>query len=173
MTIVWERRPTEGNKAYAAFSTYRDLGPDRSLHRAMEAAGAHPGAIRQWERWSSGYAWVARCAAFDAYIDRQALAKAVKDRIRRQAEQARLGQAMQGVAGQGLAKLAEQVRSGQAKLKAVDVAQLAKAGVDIERIAEGDPTERLALTGADGGPLEIRVVDVLGMPKAAPEPDQA
>ena len=53
----WERRPDESAAAYAAFLTYRDLGPERSLVAAARQAGKHACLLR---RWSQRSGWVER-----------------------------------------------------------------------------------------------------------------
>jgi hypothetical protein len=72
---IWEQLIDETPKAYAAFVAYRDLGPQRSIHRAyIEFAskkgrkGGKAGASKapsHWEEWSSKYDWVTRAEAWD------------------------------------------------------------------------------------------------------------
>ncbi len=35
--LAWERQQGESDKAYAAFTMYRDMGPERSHYREAEA----------------------------------------------------------------------------------------------------------------------------------------
>ncbi len=64
--LPWERRPREGEHAYAAFLAYRDLGPGRT-HEAMRVhLGEQPGSIKPIERWSASWDWRRRVGAWDA-----------------------------------------------------------------------------------------------------------
>jgi hypothetical protein len=79
----WNRRDGEPAKAYAAFSKYRDLGPDRSLNAAYQVDSGLPASVRApgyWAEWSSAWEWVERAAAYDAYLDE----------VRRSAREAKL-----------------------------------------------------------------------------------
>jgi hypothetical protein len=83
----WDRDSGEGEEAWAAFLTYRDMGPDRTL----DAVGRRLGKSKViCERWSSRWKWVARCEAWDSHLqrerDRVAAAEAAKWERRRQAE---------------------------------------------------------------------------------------
>lgn len=63
------KREGESSKAFQAFAAYRDLGPCRSLPKVCEALGKKQGYVKQLERWSSKYDWVARAAEWDAEMD--------------------------------------------------------------------------------------------------------
>jgi hypothetical protein len=66
--LAWERQPGESDKAYAAFATYRDLGPERSLRAVAEHLyGVRAGyGVRTVEKWSSRHGWVDRVIALEA-----------------------------------------------------------------------------------------------------------
>lgn len=73
MKHPWSRRTTETHKAFAAFSAYRDLGPVRSIPKALvtyaKAMGKPTGKPRWFEEWSSTHEWGNRTAAFDSHLD--------------------------------------------------------------------------------------------------------
>jgi hypothetical protein len=172
---LWDRLPSETDPAWRAFEAYRDLPPsDRSIAAAVKATGVKPGNNRNYERWSSRHDWVSRARAWDTRVDQEVQRRLMKERGDRAVEQAKLGRNLQAVAGMGISNLIKEVQDARAPgghrrvlkrdLKPSEIAQLAKAGVEIERVAEGDPTERLALSGPDGGGLEVRIVDVRGLP---------
>jgi len=88
----WERRKGEGSKAYAAFLRYRDLGPGRSVAKAVGARqAAKEGKARYfhwWRRWAGKYEWKVRAEAWDDHVaaiasdrllDAQADAKAAEN----------------------------------------------------------------------------------------------
>ena len=67
MKQTWLKRDDETNKSYNAFSTYRDMGVQRSLGKARERCnGMHH--LVTWERWSVKYDWVKRCVDYDEYL---------------------------------------------------------------------------------------------------------
>lgn len=73
----WHQQQGEGGKAYEAFSTYRDLGPQRSittLERTLNKSRALLGG------WSSRYNWVSRCRAYDLHNQQQEEQIAREDR---------------------------------------------------------------------------------------------
>lgn len=134
MTNPWNRRPDESDKAWIAFVAYRDAGPaDRSVRKTAAALGKSETLVG---RWSSTHDWPARASAWDAWVDERKTQPAVaKARAEMAERHLRLGKALQGRAAQGLGAIKPE------KLKPSEVAALAKAGVDIERVAAGEPTE--------------------------------
>jgi hypothetical protein len=62
LLFSWQRLPQEGPKAFAAFLTYRDLGPERS-HR--KAAAVLKKSVRLMNYWSSRYSWWDRTRQYD------------------------------------------------------------------------------------------------------------
>jgi hypothetical protein len=79
---LWdERLPGESLKAWAAFTTYRDLPlADRSITAAWRSLtrrkrGDAPG---RWDLWSRTFRWVERAAAYEVHLD--ALQRAVREK---------------------------------------------------------------------------------------------
>lgn len=73
----WERQQGESEKAYDAFATYRDMGAERSLQAVVEKLSKSRTLI---SRWSCQWNWVERVRAYDNELEKQAMAKAVKER---------------------------------------------------------------------------------------------
>ena len=81
--MKFEQQSRESNKAFAAFKTYLDMGPDRSLASAAAKMGRSK---RRMEWLSRKYDWQGRVAARAAYladlerraIERVAVEKAVE-----------------------------------------------------------------------------------------------
>lgn len=77
----WSKQPKESDRAYQAFTVYRDMGAERSLDKAYvllwtqkhqnTTKTAPKEAPRHWSEWSSKFAWVERAKAFDAHLDAQ------------------------------------------------------------------------------------------------------
>ena len=81
--LPFDQQPRESQRAFAAFSLYLSLGPDRSL----SAVGAKLGkGKRQMEKWSRRWSWAERVAAYGTHmaelergaIERVAVEKAVE-----------------------------------------------------------------------------------------------
>ena len=149
MATPWERMPAESSKAYAAFCLYRDKGPRRSLDEASRAyhgqaadVEAAPdrrrrasGQIRRWaERWN----WSARAMAWDLEMDRvkqtQQL-QAVKEMSERHIGEAML---LQNKAVERLCLLRPE------ELKPREMLDYLIQAAKLERLARGEPTERVA-----------------------------
>lgn len=73
----WERQKGESGKAYEAFAAYRDMGPERSITKVSQSLNKTRALIG---RWSSQWNWTERARAYDNELEKEARAKAVKDR---------------------------------------------------------------------------------------------
>ena len=62
----WERRKKETQKAWEAFIIYRDSGLKRSHVKVGQELGK---SLALMSRWSKRHQWVARCKAYDAFLD--------------------------------------------------------------------------------------------------------
>ena len=65
MSITYEQQPRESARAYAAFKTDLDMGPQRSLARVARHYGKSNTAM---EKLSRKYGWPERVAARDAHL---------------------------------------------------------------------------------------------------------
>jgi hypothetical protein len=79
----WDRQPGETSKAYGAFVTYRDMGPERSLERVAHTLGKSTTIM---SRWSAAHNWVSRTAAWDS-MPGKIMQSAYEDMAARIAEQ--------------------------------------------------------------------------------------
>ncbi|HSC14600.1 MAG TPA: hypothetical protein VLI71_05750 [Gammaproteobacteria bacterium] len=142
----WERQPEETDSGWAGFVAYRDLGPnERSLAKAALKIGKQK---RNLEAWCTAWDWVARCAAFDAWTDRQAKLAELEGVREMKKRQIAMGQAFQGVAALALNKIGAAEKSvgpdgkpGPLTLKPNEVKELAELGAKLERLARGEPGE--------------------------------
>ena len=162
----WERQPEETDSAWGAFAAYRDLGPNE---RSLAKTGLKIGKPRRnLEAWCSAWDWVARCAAYDSWLDRQGklieLAE-VRDMRKRHVQMA---MSLQGAAALALNKIIAAERSqvkqadgtmapGPLTLKPNEVKELADLGTKLERLTRGEPgeIENLTLTGTLATPAPI------------------
>lgn len=65
MPLPFEQQPRESNKAFAAFSLYLSLGPQRSTREVGKQLGKSESLI---ERWAAKFDWRSRVAAHGAYL---------------------------------------------------------------------------------------------------------
>lgn len=63
--LPFEQQPKEGNKAFAAFKEYLELGPQRSMAAVGKKLGKSDSLI---ERWASKYDWPSRVQAYGAHL---------------------------------------------------------------------------------------------------------
>lgn len=136
----WEKRPSEGGRAYQAFGIYRDMGPSRALKKVAARLRKDPSLIADW---SSRHDWVERVEAYDLELDRryrEAREGQLVDIARRQAAE---GVRLQLIA---MTRLRGDEEHGidplsPADLSAADVPRYMELGVRIERLAMGMPTD--------------------------------
>jgi hypothetical protein len=82
---IFDRERDESSKAFEAWSIYRELGAQRSLKKTAELYYGTAANVRQLQRWSSRYNWVARARASD--VEREMLRRsAVEEYLASQAE---------------------------------------------------------------------------------------
>ena len=65
MPLIFEQQPRESNKAFAAFSLYLSLGPERSTAAVAKKLAKSEQLIR---RWSAKFGWTDRVAAHGAHL---------------------------------------------------------------------------------------------------------
>jgi len=78
MPMIFEQQPRESAKAFAAFSLYLSLGPQRSL---TEVAQKLHKSVTMLGRWSAKFDWPARVAAHGAHlaiVEREAIEAAAR-----------------------------------------------------------------------------------------------
>lgn len=63
--MTFEQQPRESDRAFAAFKTYLELGPDRSLVAVADKLGKNRSLL---ERWSKKFAWPARVQAHATHL---------------------------------------------------------------------------------------------------------
>lgn len=147
---IWERRPDETDKSWAAFQVYRDmpiLGPrDERRSHANLAVKLGYDTLRSLEDWSKKYDWVARCRAYDAYKGHNLLT--VRETELADYQRAVVAQlttnlaAMQPIVQQMIGRLNEALASGRqvSALELVRVAHALRLMDDLARRAGGMPT---------------------------------
>jgi hypothetical protein len=149
MTAPWEALPGESSKAYRAFCLYRDMGPSRSLDQASRAYHSRPdqpangggrknrasGTIRGWaQRWN----WPGRALDWDRELDRV-------QREKQKAASAEMGERQVREAMMLQQKAVERLRLLRPDdLSPREVLSYLIEAAKLERLARGEPTERIA-----------------------------
>lgn len=131
---LWERQQNESSKAYSVFCVYRDLGPERSQEKTIEKLPKKR-VIKTVANWASKFNWVARCQAYDDYLERkkrEEREKAILDMVERHTKEAT---ALQQKGLEMLRTLI--VEDG----KWQDAWRLIIEGAKLERLSRGEPTE--------------------------------
>jgi hypothetical protein len=146
---IWQRLPHESANAYAAFTTYLELGPDATLPQVAEKVGRTLEAIRHL---SSRYNWLERAASWRqhfAIISMAAVERAAEKQAQLWSLRQELFQELQWEATQQLLTLSRQLRNKSLANADKEVAlyELVRLHEVISRIA------RLTFTrAANGGP---------------------
>lgn len=73
----WERQKGESEKAYEAFVAYRDMGEKRTIVAVCKKLEKSRTLI---DRWKDRWEWKERIRAYDNDLEKEARAKAIKDR---------------------------------------------------------------------------------------------
>lgn len=157
---AFDQLEKESNKAFAAFSLYLSMGPERSLAAVGQKLGKSVALV---ERWSAKYGWSSRvmaCAAHLAVIEREATealtrGKAAEWLVRQQSlreEEWELHERCIAAAKRALAAFMER---DKVYANLADVARILEVASKLGRMASGLATESVEHTGADGGPIRI------------------
>ena len=70
----WERLTGESSGAFAAFCSFRDLGAERNIRKAVESSvkdeAVRAKRYRVWRNWSTQFKWRERATDFDRYMEK-------------------------------------------------------------------------------------------------------
>ena len=70
----WERLTGETSAAFAAFCSFRDLGAERNIRKAVKSSVKDEAVwakrYRVWRNWSTQFKWRERAADFDNYMEK-------------------------------------------------------------------------------------------------------
>jgi len=158
--------------AYEAFMQYLNQGVARSVRRLCEeyrtrSEGGEPVPTRRLStmmQWSKKHRWQERIAEYERERNIAIQAELESRRLQARLDTADLGQALRAKAAEALAKFeaieeTDMVKPGRGKkkqvigkrfvLSAATLTALAKAGVEIERLALGEATQRVEEVGAE------------------------
>lgn len=123
----WERQKGESAQAFEAFSTYLQMGPERSIRAVMQELHKSYTIIARWSRENG---WVERCRAWDNYLQREAQKAAAAEMRAMNRRHIQLAKALQGAAAMALQE------KGAAIVTDKNIAAILKLGTDLERSSQ-------------------------------------
>lgn len=172
MPLPFEQQALESSKAFAAFSLYLSLGPQRSLAAVGKKLGKSGTVI---ERWSSKFHWPARVQAYTAHM--AVVEREASEAVTR-ARSAEWGKRQQELREEEWEIHAECIRAGKEALKRFyergkaatlgDIARMLELASKLGRLASGLATDKTEITGDGGGPVRVEVA--LALEKIYGEP---
>lgn len=121
----WERQKGESEKAFEAFTAYRDMGPERTISAVVKKLEKSRTLIDRWkDRWD----WQERVRAYDNELEKEARAKAVRGRKDMTERHIKIAMQVQKKALEALASLSVEDMSPK------DVKEYIKMATDLERL---------------------------------------
>ncbi len=166
MSLPFEQQPKESAKAFAAFSIYLNLGPERSLAVVARKLAKSEQLLK---RWSARFDWTSRVQAHAAHLailEREATEVLARGKaaewLKRQTEvrerEWRLHEKCIAAAEKALAAFMEREKV-YANLG--DIARILEVASKLGRLASGMATDKTEITGEDGGPIQIELTAAL------------
>lgn len=172
MPLPFEQQPKETAKAFAAFSLYLSLGPQRSLAAVGRKLGKSKVVI---ERWSSKFDWPSRVNAHSAHM---AIVEREATEALARASAVEWGKRQQEVRQEEWEIHAECIRAAREALKRFyekgkgatlgDIARMLELASKLGRLASGLATDKTEVVGDGGGPVRVEVT--LALEKIYGEP---
>jgi hypothetical protein len=166
MGLQFEQLKRESDKAFAAFSMYLSLGPQRSLGKAGKKLGRSKVMM---EKWSKRWGWLDRVAAYNAHmaiVAREAAEALVREKGVDWAKRYQELRQQEWQERQNLVTLAMEVRKrwmeraercgtleGYARLLEL-ASKLGRNACEVD-LAVGH--QRTEVTGPEGGPIRVEV----------------
>lgn len=175
--LPFEQQPKESDKAFAAFSLYLSLGPQRSLDAVRLKLQK---SARLIQRWSGRWRWTERLAAHASHL--AAVERAATEALARgkAAEWLTRQQALRETEWEvhekciAAAKRALNAFMEREKVYAnlADIARILEVASKLGRMASGLATEHVEHTGEDGGPIRVELTAALNKIYGEPLPGE-
>jgi len=174
---MFERQPRESSKAFAAFTAYLGMGPERSLSGVGAKLGKSKGMM---EKWSRKFDWPARVAAHGAHlavVEREAAEAVVQAKGADWAERYAELRESEWRARAELVDLAwEVIRRWRSKAERCGslegLARLLDLMSTLGRRACEVATERKEVTGPGGGAIRVEIEAALDKIYGKPIPGE-
>ena len=180
MALLFEQQSRESNKAFAAFSLYLSLGPERSTAAVAAKLAKSQQLVR---RWSAKFGWTERVAAYGthlAIVEREAVEAAARGKAAEwESREQKLRETEWAMHERAIAAAKRGLDAYMAREKVyanlADIARMLEIASKLGRLATGLGTDgerkreelpavrvevRVALEKIYGEPLPGEVVDV-------------
>jgi hypothetical protein len=166
MPMMFEQQPRESSKAFAAFKTYLEIGPDRSLVGVADKLGKSRTLL---ERWSKKFDWTARVQAHAAHlalVEREAIEAAARGKAaeweKRETQLRETEWAMHEAAIAAAKKgLAAYMEKDKVYANLADIARMLEIASKLGRLATGLGTDGEGRKGDDLPGLRVEVTVAL------------
>ena len=166
MPQAFEQQRKESARAFAAFSVYLAMGPERSLEAVAQKVTK---SSRLLKRWSRRYDWPGRVRAYAdrlAAVEREATEALARGKA---AEWLKRQQTLRETEWEMHEKCVAAARRGLATFEArekiyanlADIARLVEVASKMGRLASGLATDKTELTGEDGGAIRVELTAAL------------
>jgi len=163
---MFEQQPRESSKAFAAFKTYLEIGPDRSLVGVADKLGKSRTLL---ERWSKKFDWTARVQAHAAHlalVEREAIEAAARGKAaeweKRETQLRETEWAMHEAAIAAAKKgLAAYMEKDKVYANLADIARMLEIASKLGRLATGLGTDGEGRKGDDLPGLRVEVTVAL------------
>jgi hypothetical protein len=177
MPMEFEQLPKESDKAFAAFSLYLNMGPERSTKSVGKQLGKSAGLI---ERWCTKYDWPARVQAHAAHlalVERQATEAALRSKaaewLARQSEHRDEEWRVRGELLEAGREALRRWRANASRCGSLEgIARMLELASKLGRLASGMPTDHTEVTGEVTLSVdlewEVALKKVYGRPVAPP-----
>ena len=160
MALAFEQQPEESAKAFAAFSMYLNLGPDRSLESVRVKCGK---SSRLIQRWSSRWRWSERVQAHDLYlatVEREATEAVARGRsaewLKRQEEvREREWEMLERCIAAAKRALAAFMEREKVYANLADISRMLEVASKLGRLATGMATDRTESAVEVEGKLDV------------------
>jgi hypothetical protein len=172
MPLPFEQQPRESSKAFAAFTLYLSLGPQRSLAAVAQKLSKSEQLLK---RWSSKFEWPARVQAYAAHL---AIVEREAAEALARANAAEREKRKQQVLDEEWEIHNDAIRAGKEALARFhergkgatlgDIARILELASKLGRLSTGLATDRTEVTGEGGGPVRVEVT--LALEKIYGEP---
>ena len=162
MALIFEQQPNESNKAFAAFSLYLSLGPDRSTQAVATKLAKSEQLVR---RWSARHHWTDRVAAHAAHlatVEREATEVLARGKsaewLIRQEEQRDEEWRSRGELLEMAREAIKRWKNKPERCGSLEgIARLLELASKLGRLATGMATDKMEVTGEDGGPIQVEL----------------
>jgi hypothetical protein len=159
--LPFEQQSNESLKAFAAFSLYLSMGPERSLAAVGKQLGKSQALM---ERWSSKYNWSGRVQAYATHlakVEREAADALVRNKaVEWSKRQQQLREEEWEIHGECIRAAREALKRFYERGRGAtlgDIARLLDLASKLGRLASGLATDKTEVTGEDGGPIRIEI----------------